>query len=29
VRKPDDLSNLVREIMTMRGGVKHYVPLGT
>jgi deoxyadenosine/deoxycytidine kinase len=28
VRKPDDLSNLVREIMTMRGGVKHYLPMG-
>lgn len=27
VRKPDDLSNLVREIMTMRGGVKHYLPI--
>lgn len=27
VRKPDDLTNLVREIMTMRGGVKHYLPI--
>lgn len=26
VRKPDDLTQLVREIMTMRGGVKHYLP---
>jgi deoxyadenosine/deoxycytidine kinase len=29
VRKPDDLTNLVREIMTMRGGVKHYLPIRT
>jgi deoxyadenosine/deoxycytidine kinase len=27
VRKPDDLSQLVKEIMTMRGGTKHYLPL--
>ncbi len=27
VRNPEDLTDLVKEILTMRGGVKHYLPL--
>ncbi|MBI5234462.1 MAG: deoxynucleoside kinase [Deltaproteobacteria bacterium] len=29
VENPSDLSNLIREIRSMRGGAQHYIPLGS